>query len=146
MRALTSIFCTSELQCFVCDFPYRFDMTQCFHRTMDDEYGLEEMCSNLIRDMNEYGVCVLDNFIGQEKGLRVLQEVKSMYSAGYFKEGQLVTSKDKTSNKNIRGDKIMWIDGKETGVSNVKFLMNQVTINIYDSAKNPATNLNYTTF
>lgn len=113
---------------------------------MDDEYGLEEMCSNLIRDMNEYGVCVLDNFIGQEKGLRVLQEVKSMYSAGYFKEGQLVTSKDKTSNKNIRGDKIMWIDGKETGVSNVKFLMNQVTLNIYDSAKNPATNLNYATF
>lgn len=35
--------------------------------------------------MNEYGVCVLDNFIGQEKGLQVLQEVKSMYSAGFFK-------------------------------------------------------------
>lgn len=43
------------------------------------------MCNNLVRDMNEYGVCVLDNFIGQEKGLQVLQEVKSMYSAGYFK-------------------------------------------------------------
>lgn len=54
-------------------------------RTIDEQYGLEEMCSNLIRDMNEYGVCVLDNFIGQDKGLQVLQEVKSMYSAGYFK-------------------------------------------------------------
>lgn len=43
------------------------------------------MCNNLVRDMNEYGVCVLDNFIGQDKGLQVLQEVKSMYSAGYFK-------------------------------------------------------------
>ena len=54
-------------------------------RSIDDQYGLEEMCSNLIRDMNEYGVCVLDNFIGEEKGLQVLQEVKSMYTAGYFK-------------------------------------------------------------
>lgn len=54
-------------------------------RAIDDQYGLEEMCSNLIRDMNEYGVCVLDNFIGQDKGLQVLQEVKSMYAAGYFK-------------------------------------------------------------
>lgn len=54
-------------------------------RAIDEQYGLEEMCSNLIRDMNEYGVCVLDNFIGQEKGLQVLQEVKSMYSAGFFK-------------------------------------------------------------
>lgn len=30
------------------------------------------------------------------------------------------------SNKNIRGDKIMWVDGRETEVSNIKFLMNQV--------------------
>lgn len=35
--------------------------------------------------MNEYGVCVLDNFIGEEKGLKVLQETKSLYTAGYFK-------------------------------------------------------------
>lgn len=54
-------------------------------REIDDLYGLEEMCSNLVRDMNEYGVCVLDNFIGEERGVKVLQEVKSMYSAGYFK-------------------------------------------------------------
>jgi hypoxia-inducible factor prolyl hydroxylase len=43
------------------------------------------MCSNLVRDMNEYGVCVLDNFIGEERGEKVLEEVKSMYTAGYFK-------------------------------------------------------------
>lgn len=96
--------------------------------------------------MNEYGVCVLDNFIGEVKGLQVLQEVKSMYTAGFFQvtnewsevepsmtkcvyfsqDGQLVASKDKSSNKNIRGDKIMWIDGDESGVRSIKFLMNQV--------------------
>lgn len=56
-----------------------------FVRAIDDQYGLEEMCTSLLHDMNEYGVCVLDNFIGQEKGLQVLQEVKAMYTAGYFK-------------------------------------------------------------
>lgn len=55
------------------------------NRGIEDLEGLEEMCCNLVRDMNEYGVCVLDNFIGEEKGLKVLQETKSMYSAGYFK-------------------------------------------------------------
>jgi hypothetical protein len=54
-------------------------------RAIDEQYGLEEMCTNLVRDMNEYGVCVLDNFIGEEKGMQVLEEVKSMYTAGYFK-------------------------------------------------------------
>lgn len=107
------------------------------------------MCSNLVRDMNEYGVCVLDNFIGEVKGLQVLQEVKSLYAAGFFKvkifkifnlkvwwfikvcyfqDGQLVASKDKRSNRNIRGDKITWVDGNESGVSYIKFLMNQVRI------------------
>lgn len=41
-----------------------------------------------------------------------------------------MASKDKRSNKNIRGDKIMWVDGRETGVSNIKFLMNQVRFTI----------------
>jgi len=96
------------------------------YKAIDDQIGLEEMCLSLVRDMNEYGVCVLDNFIGEERGLKVLQETKSMYSAGYFKDGQLVASKDKRSSRNIRGDKIAWVDGTESGVSNIKFLMNQV--------------------
>lgn len=43
------------------------------------------MCNNLLRDMNEYGVCVLDNFLGHDKGLQVLKEVNDMYAAGVFK-------------------------------------------------------------
>lgn len=43
------------------------------------------MCTNLIRDMNEYGVCVLDNFLGYEKGLQVLKEVNDMHASGVFK-------------------------------------------------------------
>lgn len=43
------------------------------------------MCQNLISDLNAYGVCVLDSFIGEEKGLKILDEVKQMYTAGKFK-------------------------------------------------------------
>ena len=43
------------------------------------------MCTNLIRDLNEYGVCVLDNFLGAERGVKVLTEVRNMYTAGLFK-------------------------------------------------------------
>jgi len=52
---------------------------------ISEQSRLEVMCMNLVRDMNKYGVCVLDNFIGEEKGAQVLGEVKAMYSAGYFK-------------------------------------------------------------
>lgn len=50
-----------------------------------DQWGLEEMSQNLIRDLDEYGVCVLDKFLGYEKGLQVLNEVDTMYAAGIFK-------------------------------------------------------------
>lgn len=50
-----------------------------------EQESLEEACHSLIRDMNEYGVCVLDNFLGQDRGIQVLQEVTNMYSSGVFK-------------------------------------------------------------
>lgn len=95
----------------------------------------EEMCNTLIRDLNKYGVCVLDEFLGEERGHKVLSEVITMYSAGKFKDGQLVqpqssSAKAKASEvrdlKHIRGDKITWIGGREPGCSNIGFLINQV--------------------
>lgn len=90
----------------------------------------EEMCHTLIRDLNKYGVCVLDEFLGEERGQKVLSEVVTMYSAGKFKDGQLVQPSTKTGEirdlKHIRGDKITWIGGREPGCSNIGYLINQV--------------------
>uniref|UniRef100_A0A336LUX1 hypoxia-inducible factor-proline dioxygenase n=1 Tax=Culicoides sonorensis TaxID=179676 RepID=A0A336LUX1_CULSO len=104
-----------------------------FSDPMIEQYGLEEMCLNLIRDMNEYGVCVLDNFLGYDRGLKVLQEVNEMHSAGIFKasesyltDGQLVSNRSRCNTNNIRGDKIAWVDGKEPGSENMRLLINQV--------------------
>lgn len=52
----------------------------------------------------------------------------------FLQDGQLVASRNKRSNRNIRGDKIMWVDGKEIGVSNIKFLMNQVSVEKFPRA------------
>lgn len=98
------------------------------HKKRDNlEYLIEEICRNVIRDMDEYGVCVVDNFLGTEKGLAVLGEVLSMYSAGLFKDGQLVSNKASANDlKTIRGDQITWLDGKERQCQNIGMLISQV--------------------
>lgn len=35
--------------------------------------------------MNQYGLSVVDDFLGREKGLQILNEVHQMHSAGVFK-------------------------------------------------------------
>ncbi|XP_053673353.1 uncharacterized protein LOC128723617 [Anopheles nili] len=91
-----------------------------------DSESLDEACRSLIRDMNEYGVCVLDNFLGQERGLQVLEEVTGMYSSGVFRDGQLVSNRGGNNLRHIRGDKITWIGGKEPGCSSIGYLINRV--------------------
>lgn len=54
-------------------------------RSPEEQLQLEDMCHNLISDLNSYGVCVLDSFVGEQRGLKVLSEVKEMYTAGKFK-------------------------------------------------------------
>lgn len=98
------------------------------HRNRDSiEELMDEICRNVIKDMNKYGICVVDNFLGREKGEAVLREVLSMYSAGLFKDGQLVSSKVGANNlKTIRGDQITWLDGKEKQCQNIGTLISRV--------------------
>ncbi|KAK0075283.1 hypothetical protein PV325_007126, partial [Microctonus aethiopoides] len=92
-----------------------------------EELIIDDICRNVIRDMDEYGVCVVDNFLGGEKGKAVLNEVLDMYSAGMFEDGQLVSNKAPANNlKTIRGDQIMWLDGKEKHCENIGMLISQV--------------------
>lgn len=88
---------------------------------------LDEVCRNVVRDMDAYGVCVVDNFLGDERGRCVLGEVLDMYSSGVFKDGQLVSSTGRKGDlKTIRGDQITWIDGREKYCSNIGYLISQV--------------------
>lgn len=95
------------------------------HRNQDSV--IEEMCRNVIMDMDAYGVCVVDNFLGEDRGKAVLAEVLNMYTQGNFKDGQLVSSTGRRGDlKTIRGDQIMWVDGREKYCKNIGYLISQV--------------------
>nr|XP_057914189.1 egl nine homolog 1 isoform X2 [Doryrhamphus excisus] len=71
--------------------------------------------------MNKHGICVVDNFLGTETGLSILEDVKALHKTGRFTDGQVVSQKS-DSTKDIRGDKITWVDGKEEGCEKIRFL------------------------
>lgn len=95
------------------------------HKNHEDV--IEEMCRNVIRDMDAYGVCVVDNFLGEERGKAVLGEVIDMHTKGVFRDGQLVSSTGREGDlKTIRGDQIAWIDGREKSCKHIGQLISQV--------------------
>lgn len=75
--------------------------------------------------MNRHGICVVDNFLGVETGLGILENVKALHKTGKFTDGQLVSQKS-DSTKDIRGDKITWIEGREAGCEKIRFLMSRM--------------------
>lgn len=56
---------------------------------MDNSDPYYDLCNRVIRDMSVYGVCVMDNFLGKERGMLVLNEVLQMYRSGIFQVGTL---------------------------------------------------------
>ncbi|XP_041866074.1 egl nine homolog 1 isoform X2 [Melanotaenia boesemani] len=79
----------------------------------------------IIPCMNKHGIWFVDNFLGVETGLGILENVKALHKTGKFTDGQLVSQKS-DSTKDIRGDKIVWIDGNEAGCERILFLMNRM--------------------
>ncbi|XP_072545518.1 prolyl hydroxylase EGLN3 [Salminus brasiliensis] len=75
--------------------------------------------------MNSYGLCIVDNFLGNRVGERVLHEVRRIHESGSMQDGQLACqTRDKS--KAIRGDKIAWLDGTEAGCHNIGFLLSRM--------------------
>ncbi|KFU94835.1 Egl nine 1, partial [Chaetura pelagica] len=64
-------------------------------------------------------------FLGKELGGLVAEEVRALHHTGRFTDGQLVSQKSDSS-KDIRGDKITWVEGKEPGCQTIRLLMNSM--------------------
>ncbi|XP_071206942.1 egl nine homolog 1-like [Salvelinus alpinus] len=75
--------------------------------------------------MNKHGICVVDNFLGEETGLSILEDVRALHKTGKFTDGQLVSQRS-DSTKDIRGDKITWTEGREPGCEKIAFLMSRM--------------------
>ena len=78
----------------------------------------------VVKCLNDYGICVVDNFLGEEKGNKILQDVIEIQHAGSFKEGQLVNRND-TSRK-IRGDQIAWVEIGDSRGDNIGVLVRKL--------------------
>lgn len=89
---------------------------------------IQDLPEVIARDLNNYGLCVLDDFLGEGRAQKVLGEVFSMHSEGKFTDGKLVNPLpgDVRDQRQIRGDKIAWIGGQEPGCANIAYLINQV--------------------
>ncbi|XP_039282568.1 egl nine homolog 1 [Nilaparvata lugens] len=96
-------------------FQHSYDSVQ--QNTIDKVY------KHVVKDMDTYGVCVVDGFLGAERGSAVLDEVLDMYRKGLFRDGQLVSNRVNADLKTIRGDQIMWVDGKEAACKNIGILI-----------------------
>ncbi|RWS01989.1 hypothetical protein B4U79_12913, partial [Dinothrombium tinctorium] len=88
-------------------------------------YGewLNGVCIQVLKDMNEFGICVIDHFIGAERGELILNQVKSLYDLGVFREGQTVSRRSDGSMQQIRGDKTVWVEGTEACCDQIGFLV-----------------------
>ena len=71
--------------------------------------------------LNDYGICVVDNFLGYDRGVKVLQDVKHLQSDGIFRDGELVSQSG--APKKIRGDVITWVEGTEPHCFNIQHLI-----------------------
>ncbi|XP_062938764.1 egl nine homolog 1 [Cynocephalus volans] len=75
--------------------------------------------------MNRHGICVVDDFLGKETGQQIGDEVRALHDTGKFTDGQLVSQKSDSS-RDIRGDQITWIEGKEPGCETIGLLMSSM--------------------
>eukprot|EP00088_Acartia_fossae_P000351 TRINITY_DN1013_c0_g1_i2.p1 TRINITY_DN1013_c0_g1~~TRINITY_DN1013_c0_g1_i2.p1 ORF type:complete len:422 (-),score=58.65 TRINITY_DN1013_c0_g1_i2:177-1442(-) len=78
--------------------------------TGDMKLWLNKSVRVLIEHLNRYGVCVVDNFMGDEKGSKLLQEIWRMQRQDCFMDGQVMSGGGQNE-PNIRSDKITWTDG-----------------------------------
>ena len=104
---------------------------------------LLDLILQVINDMNQYGVCVVDNFLGEERGKEILKEVFALESSGAFADGQVVKQQQQqkelalngsctaststnsllANQSKVRGDKITWVDGHEPICKNISVLI-----------------------
>ena len=91
----------------------------------ETEKAEDEVTSQLedyvVRMLNEYGICVMDKFMGEVKGTQILNDVRQLHQSGAFQDGQVVSKT--TNQRKIRGDQITWIERGEAGMDNISMLI-----------------------
>lgn len=95
---------------------------------------IAETVNVVIEHLNKFGACVIDDFLGERKGVRILDEVLDLRKREIFQEGQLASVK---AEKSIRSDKITWTDGASPPTPNIKNLINMIDTIVMTANKAP---------
>lgn len=95
-----------------------------------DMNWLNGICSNVLYDMQQHGLCVIDNFLTGScfshlnKADQVWNEVMNLYQSTQFREGGLVNDSVRGSTGiKIRDDRMIWIEGTEPLCAEIGFLI-----------------------
>lgn len=99
--------------------------------------SLNDICQNVVHDLNKFGICVLDRFIGSKCGSLILEEVKNLYKTGIFKRGEIFSPKTHTPHQSVRSDVTTWVDGTESYCRNIGNLIQKLDLVVAACNKTP---------
>ena len=85
-----------------------------------------ELAEYVVKSLHKYGLCVIDNFLGETKCTQILGEVLQLDSAGLMTAGQLCNPKNIEIATKIREDKIAWIEKGDIGHRNISYLIGRL--------------------
>lgn len=106
---------------------------------------LDTICRHMIEHMDSFGICVIDNFLGSIKGEMILSEVRQLFSNRSSSYGRLVSDRlEPSANsrqapldpaKNIRNDRVIWVDGCEEGCEEINNLIQTLCSVVTNSSR-----------
>ena len=74
--------------------------------------------------LNNYGMCVVDKFLGDTSAGQILNEVSFLNDSNLMQDGQI--AHHMASEKKIRGDKITWIEKGDKQCPNISALIHRL--------------------
>ncbi|KAF7648924.1 hypothetical protein LDENG_00149720 [Lucifuga dentata] len=91
------------------------------------DWDLERLAlERVVPDLLGQGFCSVDGVLGQPAADAVLEQVKDIHRAGALQDGRLAGSVPGVPGRNVRGDKICWVNGTERGCEAIGFLLNLI--------------------
>lgn len=96
---------------------------QCCESETVNSIRVKTSVRHVAQSLTRFGWSVMDNFLGDYHGNRLLTEIAKLYDVGKFSDGQLMRFREGSSAKQIRSDKIMWWDGRKEDSPEIHFLV-----------------------
>ncbi len=88
----------------------------------DREEAVTKLADYVVSCLKNYGLCVVDRFMGDRRGNELLIELQNLYTNVKFQDGQLASNVDNSRSK-VRGDKIIWVEKSDEGCNMISVLI-----------------------